>query len=127
MRSWFTRVLIAKTPGDVVGCVRLILPACGAAPGSLPIRDLLSLQRMSFAGLSPIGVWGYARRLSRRQSLVGLANRRSREVHLRVGLPTVAHARVPSVSEGWSGLRGSNPFKTCFQIGDGARLLAASA
>ena len=35
-------VLIAKSSGNVVGCVRLILPDRGAAACPLPIRDLLS-------------------------------------------------------------------------------------
>src|SRR5450631_3768723 len=35
-------VLISKPGGNVVGCVRLILPALGSAPASLPMRDLLS-------------------------------------------------------------------------------------
>jgi N-acyl amino acid synthase of PEP-CTERM/exosortase system len=35
-------VLISKPSGDVVGCVRLILPCRGAEFGSLPIRELLS-------------------------------------------------------------------------------------
>ena len=34
--------LIAKSSGSVVGCVRLVLPARGAAALALPIRDLLS-------------------------------------------------------------------------------------
>jgi N-acyl amino acid synthase of PEP-CTERM/exosortase system len=34
--------LIAKASGNLVGCVRLVLPERGAAPLALPIRELLS-------------------------------------------------------------------------------------
>jgi N-acyl amino acid synthase of PEP-CTERM/exosortase system len=66
-------VLISKTSGDVVGCVRLILPACGAAPGSLPIRDLLSptdgrrLDRFGTQRTAEISRYAIAKKYRRRE------------------------------------------------------------
>jgi N-acyl amino acid synthase of PEP-CTERM/exosortase system len=66
-------VLISKPSRSVVGCVRLILPERGAAPESLPIRNLLSdadcrrLDRFGRDRTAEISRYAIAKKYRRRQ------------------------------------------------------------